>query len=149
MAGVDEELIARIKQVPGRRWSPVDRAWLLPYSKESYRRLLKAFPELDDKVGKPPEKLIQIPVQKEERPPLKFENEVIRLEEQLRLKRYSWRTVKSYRYAFRQYLAHFPEKDPKKMGEKEIRAWLLYLIDHKRVSESYQNQAINAVKFLL
>ena len=211
MAGVDKELIARIKQVPGRRWSPAARDWLLPYSKESYRRLLEAFPELDDKVGRPPEKLIQIPVpkkrkdiiarvkqihgrrwnpvqkvwevpdtevvrrqvsgifgehksfgrvmvayleepravskQKKECPSLKFENEVIRLEEQLRLKRYSRHTVKTYRNAFQQFLSFFPNKDPREMGEVEIRKWLLHLIDEKRVKESTQNQAINAVKF--
>lgn len=155
----EEALIARIRQVPGRRWSPADRAWLLPYSKKSYQSLLEAFPELDDEVGKPPEKLLQIPVPKErkdliarvkqihgrrwdpvhkvwevpdtpvalrqvgaifgehktfdrvvvayweqsrpvkkkqeERPPLKYEAEVVRLEEQLQMKRYSWHTVKT------------------------------------------------------
>lgn len=61
--------------------------------------------------------------------------------------RYSWHTVKTYKNLFSSFLFHYKDKNPKELGEKEIKKWLLFLIQEKRVSVSHQNQAINAVKF--
>ena len=37
--------------------------------------------------------------------------------------------------------------DPKEITEKEIISFIRYLVDERQVSASYQNQAINAIKF--
>ena len=68
-------------------------------------------------------------------------------EEILKLRRYSINTVKSYKSHFSHFLAHYPGHDPAQITDEQIRAYLLYLVTKKNVSTSYQNQAINAIKF--
>jgi site-specific recombinase XerD len=41
----------------------------------------------------------------------------------------------------------FYDSDPMDLGEEEIRNYLLYLVDKKKLSKSTQNQAINSIKF--
>ncbi len=45
------------------------------------------------------------------------------------------------------FLEFYSGKDPVDITEADIREYLLYLIEEKEVSMSYQNQAINAIKF--
>lgn len=78
--------------------------------------------------------------------PAKYESEVVRLEELLRLKRYSYTTVKTYKNAFRLFLKYYDEFVPQDITEAQIRAYLMFKISQK-VSESLQNQIINAIKF--
>ena len=83
---------------------------------------------------------------KEEFIPAKYESEVVRLEELLRLKRYSYLTVKTYKNAFRLFLKYYDEFVPQDITEAQIRAYLMFKVTQK-VSESLQNQIINAIKF--
>lgn len=64
----------------------------------------------------------------------------------LELKRYSPNTVKTYVHFFEMFLNANPGSDPKSLNERDIRAFLQKSI-HKNVSDSYLNQAINAIKF--
>ena len=64
--------------------------------------------------------------------------------EQLRLKRYSPNTVRTYTDLFEEFINYYYTYDPKEITEKEILAYLRYLVDERQVSVSYQNQAINA-----
>jgi integrase/recombinase XerD len=38
-----EEWVTCIRQVPGRRWQPESKVWLIPYSQESVVNLIKSF----------------------------------------------------------------------------------------------------------
>ncbi len=67
--------------------------------------------------------------------------------ERLTLKRYSWRTIKSYKYMFRAFINYYPTRKIEEITEKEIIGYLRYLVTECQVSPSYQNQAINAIKF--
>lgn len=78
--------------------------------------------------------------------PAKYESEVVRLEELLRLKRYSYLTVKTYKNAFRLFLKYYDEIQPPEITEAQIRAYLMFKVNEK-ISESHQNQIINAIKF--
>lgn len=42
---------------------------------------------------------------------------------------------------------YYKDLDPEKITEEQIREYLLYLIEQRDVSISYQNQSINAIKF--
>jgi site-specific recombinase XerD len=84
--------------------------------------------------------------EKENPIPAKYESEVVRLEELLRLKRYSYLTVKTYKNAFRLFLKYYDEIPPQEITEAQIRAYLLFRVGEK-ISESFQNQIINAIKF--
>ncbi|WP_245806778.1 site-specific tyrosine recombinase/integron integrase [Arenibacter amylolyticus] len=64
----------------------------------------------------------------------------------LELKRYANSTVRTYVYFFEMFINHFGHKDVQTIDEIDIRAFLQQLIQ-RNVSNSYLNQAINAIKF--
>ena len=68
------------------------------------------------------------------------------VDDELRLRGYSMSTRKSYRGHLLRFQRYLEEELPR-VGEREIREYLLYLIDRKRVSRAYLNQAISAIKF--
>ena len=67
--------------------------------------------------------------------------------EQLILKRYSQNTLKTYSSCFLKFMAFFENKSIDLLTKKEIKTFLLYLIQERKVSSSTQNQYINAIKF--
>ncbi len=66
----------------------------------------------------------------------------------IRLKGYSIRTEKAYVSWIKRYIFYHDKRHPKEMGEKEIEAFLAYLVMNLNVSSSTQNQAFNALIFL-
>ncbi len=64
----------------------------------------------------------------------------------LELKRYTNSTVRTYVSFFEIFINHYKEKELKTINESDIRAFLQKLIQ-RNVSNSYLNQAINAIKF--
>lgn len=66
---------------------------------------------------------------------------------QMKLKGYSNQSIRTYVNQFDQFLRFYPTSLPTEIGEDEIREYLLYLIDKRKLSRSTQNQAINAIKF--
>lgn len=64
----------------------------------------------------------------------------------LELKRYANSTVRTYVGFFEMFINHYKEKELNAINESDIRAFLQKLI-HRKVSNSYLNQAINAIKF--
>lgn len=67
--------------------------------------------------------------------------------EQLRLRRYSRSTIKAYLTHFNLFLAYIGHRPPQEITQEEIKGYLLYLVNEKDASGTYQNQAINAIKF--
>ena len=64
-------------------------------------------------------------------------------------RRYSRHTYQIYMTMFKQFLGYCHPKPLNDIGQKEIRAYQYYLVSEKKVSGSYQNQSINAIKFYL
>jgi len=62
-------------------------------------------------------------------------------------KRYSERTIKVYSAMFTEFVNYYHKFDIDTINEMQIRNFLRYLVIERKVSTSYQNQAINAVKF--
>ena len=67
----------------------------------------------------------------------------------LTLKKYSPRTIDTYKTLFRQFIRFYKDKGREltEVTDEEIREYLLYLTETRKVSDSFQNQAINAIKF--
>jgi len=65
----------------------------------------------------------------------------------LMVKKYSPRTIDTYTSMLRLFMNYYKDRNIRSLGDEEIRDYLLYLIDKKKVSASYQNQAINAIKY--
>ena len=68
------------------------------------------------------------------------------LEKALVLKQYSATTIKTYKNMFIVFLGKFMERDLKEINKEEIEGFVYELIKKNNVSESYQNQIINAIK---
>ncbi|WP_242132914.1 site-specific tyrosine recombinase/integron integrase [Aestuariivivens marinum] len=66
--------------------------------------------------------------------------------QKLELKKYSNNTVKSYVKCFEDFINHYHDKTIDNLNEKDIRAYLQFLIQTNR-SKSYINQSINSIKF--
>jgi site-specific recombinase XerD len=69
------------------------------------------------------------------------------MEQKLNLKGYSKLTLKTYLSQFGLFLRFYNDYNPTDLTETEIRNYLLYLVEKKKVSRSTQNQAINSIKF--
>jgi len=69
------------------------------------------------------------------------------LKKELKLRGYSQKTRKAYLHHIELYINYFA-KYPKELDENHIREYILHLIDEKKVSRSYHNQAVSAIKFL-
>lgn len=66
---------------------------------------------------------------------------------EIKLKGFSHRTNISYIGHIRRFIKYF-QKDPLLVDSNEIRQYFLYLLDEKKVSHSFVDQAISALKFL-
>ncbi len=64
----------------------------------------------------------------------------------LELKRYANNTVRTYVSFFEMFINHYKEKELNTIDESDIRAFLQFL-NRRKVSNSYLNQAVNAIKF--
>ena len=147
--GFDKAFPGLMKQIPGSRWTPEERCWHIPYQSEAYAALKRLFGAgqiivLKERPSYPSRKDQN---QTEKVTNLEYGSEVIRLETQLRLQRYSQSTVKTYKHFFIQFLADYPNRDPRLLKKEDIVRFLLKQGEEKRWSDSTQNQAVNALKF--
>lgn len=70
-----------------------------------------------------------------------------RMTDDLRLRNRSARTIKTYIACVAHFARHF-QKSPELLGPEEIRQYQVYLVEQRRVSWSYFNQAVCALRFL-
>lgn len=62
-------------------------------------------------------------------------------------KRYSQSTINTYTNYFLQFMDYFRDQELNNITHHQINAYILELIDFKKISTSQQNQRINAIKF--
>ena len=143
------DTVARIKEIPGRRWHPDDKYWSVPHRPESLAALQRLF-------GARPIQTFTRParrpgaVTKRRWAALSDEERAFIAaveEEEMRLRAYSSKTRKSYRNHLVRFYRHFTGRVLAELTEKEVRTYLLKLVEEP-VSRSYLNQAISAIKLL-
>ncbi|MTB50750.1 tyrosine-type recombinase/integrase [Lewinella sp. W8] len=78
-----------------------------------------------------------------------WEEALHRTEEQLRVQRYSWRTVKSYLSYLRRFFLDHPHHAVEEVNNELIRTYVISRAAEGNFSESTQNQLLNALKFWL
>jgi site-specific recombinase XerD len=61
--------------------------------------------------------------------------------------RYTKNTIKTYPSMFEEFINYYNTHDIDQIGDKLIIEFLQYLVIDRKVSASYQNQSINAIKF--
>jgi len=143
----DRELIALLKLQNGARWSQTLQSWYF-LKKDfqlntlyhalkgkvylDYSKLNTNTPTPKNTISKPPTKTVALPKA---------------YKEQLILKRYSQNTIKTYSSCFQKFMGFFEKKSIDLLTKKDIKTFLLHLIQYEKVSPSTQNQYINAIKF--
>lgn len=131
----DEERVRRIRRVPGRRWVPERKVWLVPDDPPTRALLTRLFDARGP--SQPDDGAHGGPISAALR----------KMEKELRLQGYAARTRKVYLGHARRLLEGVDDPaDPP--GEEGIRAHLLHLLGERKLSHSYVNQRISAIKFL-
>ena len=128
--------IAKIKKLNGYRWEPKEKAWYILNCKENVRDLEVFFhAEGINTFGMKP---IVNPL-----------NPTIysQMKDELILKGYSYKTVKSYLGHIRRF-EEYLNKPFSDLSTADIKSYLYYLVHDKETSHSFANQAISAIKFL-
>jgi integrase/recombinase XerD len=162
----DREIIELIKTIPGARWDPKEKCWHVSVLAGGVEKLNRKFESkllfkediktvglydgmtkglYDGKtVGLYDGKTVGLydgkTAGKVDIVPEEFVKTLV-------LKNYSKNTIRTYRSMLGEYLNYYRKLDPMKITDEQIREYLLYLIEHRDISISYQNQSINAIKF--
>ncbi len=147
--GFDRSFPGMMKQITGSRWTPDERCWHIPYNSDAYAKLRMLFGDGQIEVleNRPVLRKDKSSVVPSPSTSLRYGEEINRLEQQLRVQRYSWNTVKTYKNFLAQLLAFYPERAPKELEKKDILHFLLTQSERKNWSASTQNQAVSAIKF--
>ncbi len=72
----------------------------------------------------------------------------VKLDEQIKVRHYSEKTLKSYRYWVRHFQSFVKSCDAATVGIERVKAFLTFLAVERKVSASSQNQAFNGLLFL-
>ncbi len=142
------EMVSLIKQQPFHCWDKQQMCWTLPYTEKIVQKLIDQCNHLgwqcqwEDEQGK---KKVSPPYQGKDRSVLLDCPESCT--EKLVIKRYSPNTIRVYKECFREFINYFSDKVLSDITREEILQYQRYLIEERGVSVSYQNQAINAIKF--
>jgi integrase/recombinase XerD len=168
----DEEVIGLLKSIPGARWSPERRCWHIstvygPAEKLRYRFngkltfIEKNQSETNSEISKHVDNMSDTGRLALSKPEKKTSGSImgpgrrgiskVKIPDEyfktLILKNYSKRTIRTYGVLFRYFMEYYAHRDVSQITDEEIRDYLLYLVEKRKVSQSYQNQAINAIKF--
>lgn len=149
----DTQLIRLVKQF-GCRWDPANRYWHTGYSAELIAEMISILKYHDVIIQTPSDAILTgSPVTADQAKAHDqkafLPNTVIPegYTELLRQRMYSENTIKTYTSLFQRFLEYFHPKNPDKITSEEIKKYLLYQADKKKVSYNTQNQIINAIKF--
>lgn len=153
----EKELIAVCKALRCK-WSQTNKCWYLPNSPENLKKVFIAFKGkawVDASGlygGKKPKKVSDKPrpapkktdtpkrtIAKKQVPP-----DYLNL---LKERRYSQSTISTYTSLFSAFVNYFQKKELCDITDEEIKNYLLYMVDKRKVSYSTQNQIINSIKF--
>jgi site-specific recombinase XerD len=142
-----------VKRIYGRRWDAQRKVWIVPLTKGMVRFVNNYLSDVAHWTFQPIAGIPEGEISRsafssgEEVLTLRSQQELIRLEERLRIQRYSHNTIKTYRNFFAQLLRYYPDRDPKNLQKEDIMRFLLESLEKKQWSDSTQNQAVNAIKF--
>lgn len=136
-----EEYVAKIRTIMGRKWDQTNRRWVVPRTEKTVKDLINTFgnklivePSYEQIFNKMKSEVLQL-------------NTILRkMDEELILNGYSLRTRKNYLGHLRRFLL-FIGKDQMMIDNQDIRSYLIYLLETRKMSHSLINQVISAIKF--
>lgn len=123
----NQDLIARIKQITGARWSQQKIVWHLPDSPEN--RLRFNIKPMANSV-----------------PSTEAIAQIEKFKQWMRSKRYSESTISSYSETLKTFLIFYREKPVAAINNEDVIIYNNEYILKNKLSASYQNQTVNAIK---
>ena len=143
----NKALTTEIKKYPYCKWNAANKWWTIPYA-DKFVEELRLFSEQLGLIFSFEEE--NIGSKKSKTSPYDIPNFRLCPEEyieKLHELRYSKQTIKTYTSLFEEFINYFNKFDISNIDESKIKSFMRYLVTERKVSVSYQNQAINAVKF--
>lgn len=135
------EIRNNFKKLNSTFWHPNQKLWSIINTQENLILVKKVFNEIFTVENLKVYSKIE-PRKLDEKTTLSL----LEVEEKLILKRYSPSTIRVYKKMLCTYFSYFMEKDFSEITKQEIEGFIYQLILKNNISESYQNQLINAIK---
>jgi integrase/recombinase XerD len=138
--------VARIKTFPLALWNDKEKYWTFPYTPTIQKEIETYFRSFSFTIKSKyiESKTNENKIKKDYINDRTFPKEYI---DRMVLKRYSENTKRTYITAFGDFINYYKTKPLDQISEQEIKDYLLYLVEKRKVSASFQNQVINAIKF--
>lgn len=138
----EPEVVAKMKQVGGRWYHPEHKFWTVPNTLEGRKQLsdlgLAHFVRSLRRADMMDPNKMYTEAQQEA---------LMRVEEQLRVNRYSWRTIKNYVGHLQVLFTYYHEQDPATLTQVQLFDFFLNRISAKGWRPATQNQALCAFKY--
>jgi integrase/recombinase XerD len=144
----DKLVSKKIKDFPYYKWDKGEKCWSIPYA-ENYIKELQKFAE-ENKIK------FTLEVNTKSNDGVKrlskrgdegFRNCPEEYSLKIRELQMSERTLKTYQNAFEDFINYYKDIDLNAIDDKMILEFMRHLVIERKVSESYQNQVINSIKF--
>jgi len=145
----NKELARVLKKMPYCVWDPLNKWWTVPYT-EKFLETIKSTIEKQNFTFLYEEELVDDQSKVKRLHPCDVANYRSCPAEylyKLTELRYSPTTLRSYKSCFEEFINFYPRYDIDKIDEPMIISFIRYLVTDRKVSVSYQNICINAIKF--
>ncbi len=146
--GYIPDLAKVIKTIPYASWDSKNKWWSVPYTEQFLEeikheienlKLTFIYEEQTDITNKVA-RVSAFDLPNYRNCPVEYNLKLVEM-------RYSPNTIKLYGALFEEFINHFPAHDINSIDETQIIKFLRFLVIDRKVSTTYQNQAINAIKF--
>lgn len=146
--GYQNALRLLIKKIPYCSWDEKNKWWTIPYSDIFLNQVQALALEAGMKVTYEEEPAVSTGTKRISAYDVPNYRECPQeLVLKLRELRYSESTIKTYKGLFEEFINYYHTYDINKIEEPQIIRFLRFLVMERKVSTSYQNQSINAIKF--
>lgn len=142
-----KETVAVLRKIPLIRWHNTEHCWSLPYAEKFLSELHKIAEANGLELVNHEIKTSKVQPRKSRHDITNFRNCPEEYSAKLKELRYSENTLKTYTDLFEEFINYYPEVQLPDITEAQITRFLRYLVNDRKVSVSYQNQSINAIKF--
>ena len=138
--------VAKVKTLPYYQWHKEGKYWSFPYTANIQSEIENYFAQFGFEIECSYEKskAKDLKEKKNYSNDRKIPAEYL---EMLKIKRYSENTITTYKKAFSDYINYFQTRELNAITGDEIKDYLLYLIEKRKISASLQHTIINAIKF--
>ena len=146
--GMNHGLIKFIRKYPFKSWDSKNKWWTIPYSEIYLEEIMSYASESGISVNVEEEPIANKGLRRiNESDVPNYRDCPAEMLLKLRELRYSEKTIRVYKGMFEEFINYYFKNDINKIDEPQIISFIRYLVMDRKISTSYQNQSINAIKF--